>query len=256
MKGNELLIAAGIVETRKAIESRVVLTATVLLVVGIGTLAGTFTVAARAGNEQILAQLGHLADADGWDQLIGVAAQISAAGGLLGFGVVLSWLIGREFSDGTVGGLFALPVRRSVVAVAKLTVFTVWAMMTAAFLVVVVLILGVVIRVGSLDAVVASALARLFCLTALSGLLAFPAAWAATVGRGLLPGIATAIGLVVLTQVAVVSGTGAWFPVAAPALWVASPESVSALQLALVAVVPMIFGAFTLVSWNRLELDR
>lgn len=78
--------AAIAVEGRKAAGSRVVLTATVLLVAGIAMLAGSLTWAAASGNEQILAQLGPLADKDGWVRLTGVMAQITAAGGLLGFG--------------------------------------------------------------------------------------------------------------------------------------------------------------------------
>lgn len=256
MNGAAALTAALAVEARKTVASRVARATTVLLVAGIGLLASVLVLAAAAGNEQVLAQLGPLADTDGWERLIGVTAQITAAAGLLGFGVVLSWSIGREFTEGTISGLFALPVPRSVIAAAKLVVFVVWAITTSVLLVALVVALGLVLRLGFPDAVTIAALARLFALMALSGLLAIPAAWAATLGRGLLPGIATTIGMVVLAQVAVVAGTGAWFPVAAPALWATSPATVSSVQLALVAVVPLGFGALTVASWARLQLDR
>jgi ABC-2 type transport system permease protein len=44
--------------------------------------------------------------------------------------------------------------------------------------------------------------------------------------------------------------------VAAPALWALAPASVSPVQLALVVTVPLLFGALTLASWSRLQLDR
>ena len=107
------------VETRKARASRVVLGTTLLLVAGVALLSATMQLAADAGNERVLAQLGPLADRDDWGRLVGVASQTTAAGGLLAFGVVLSWLIGREFADATITGLFALPIKRSTIALAS-----------------------------------------------------------------------------------------------------------------------------------------
>lgn len=258
------LVAALAVEARKALASRVMWTATALLVVGIATLTATLVLAAEAGNEQVLSQLGPLAELEGWARLIGAATQISSAAVLLGFGVVLSWMLGREFADGTVSGLFALPVGRGTVAAAKLLVFWLWSVLVGVALVVAVALLGYAVGSGPLDGSAAAglggsaaaALARLLVLVILSGLLAVPAGWVATLGRGLLPGIATAIVLVIIAQVAVIAGSGAWFPVAAPALWAIEPAAVSIGQLALVPSVPLVFGALTVRAWGRLELDR
>jgi ABC-2 type transport system permease protein len=63
------------VEARKLVASRVVLAATVLIVAGITTLTASLAAAADAGNDQILAQLGDLADEDGWERLVGLAIQ-------------------------------------------------------------------------------------------------------------------------------------------------------------------------------------
>ncbi len=61
-----------------------------------------------------------------WNGFLLGAAQITGAGGLGGFAVVLAWMFGREFGDGTITGLFALPVRRTTIALAKLIVYVVW----------------------------------------------------------------------------------------------------------------------------------
>ncbi|NNH74141.1 ABC transporter permease subunit [Nocardia uniformis] len=251
-----LLAAATVVEARKITASRVVHAATILLIAGVALLASTLHLAAGAGNEQILAQLGPYAETDGWERLLGITAQIVAIGCLLGFGTVVSWSVGREFTDGTISGLFALPVPRPFIAAAKLMVFAVWTVLVAVLLVASVVVLGVITGAGSIGWQTAGGLARLFVLVILTGLLSYPAAWAATLGRNLLPGIATAIGIGVLAQVAVVAGTGAWLPVAAPALWASMPQAVSLTQLALVAVIPVVFGALTLSTWARLQLDR
>lgn len=248
--------AALVVESRKTSASRVTLAATVLLVAGIALLAGSLTGAAAAGNERVLAQLGPMADEEGWVRLTGVVAQITAAGGLLGFGVVLSWMFGREFADHTITGLLALPVSRPSIALAKLVVYLLWATAVAVLLVLLLTLTGLVVDLGPLDTDARSALARQLILTLLSALLAVPAAWASTLGRGLLPGIATTIGIIVIAQVMVVAGAGAWFPLAAPALWALEPTAVSATQLALVAAIPLAFGLLTLRAWHRLQLDR
>jgi ABC-2 type transport system permease protein len=60
---------------------------------------------------------------------------------------------------------------------------------------------------------------RLVTLTVLSALIATPAAWAATVERGILPSIATTVAIIATAQIMAVAGIGAWFPLAAPALW-------------------------------------
>ncbi|THA27139.1 ABC transporter permease [Streptomyces sp. RKND-216] len=249
-------LAALTVEGRKTSASRAVLVTTVLLVVGIALLAGSLTWAAARGNERVLAQLGPLAGEAGWDRLMGVVAQVTAAASLLGFGTVLSWMFGREFTEGTISGLFALPVSRPAVAAAKLAVYLLWALGVAALLTALLGAVGTALRLGAVDAGVTGALARQFTLTALSALLALPAAWAATLGRGLLPGIATTVGILVVAQVVAVAGTGAWFPFTAPALWALHPAGVSPAQLALVGLVPVVFVPAVLLTWHRLQLDR
>jgi ABC-2 type transport system permease protein len=246
--------AALAVEARKLVASRVVQAATVLIVAGIAVLVVALDTAAEAGNERILAQLGDLAAEHGWTRLVGVATQITAAASLLGFGVVLAWVVGREFADGTISGLFALPVRRATIVAAKLAVYVAWTVAVAVALVTAIAVVGVVVGAGSPDA--AGSLARLLALTVLSGLLATPAAWVATLGRGPLPGIASTVVTIVIAQVMAVAGTGAWFPVAAPALWALDPDAVSALQLGLVTLVPLVFGLLTIRTWSHLQLDR
>lgn len=250
------LATAIAVESRKARASRVVRTTTVLLVAGIAALAGALTLAAGTGNEQVLARLGPMADRTGWDLLLGVVAQVSAAAALLGFGVALSWLVGREFTDRTVGGLFALPVSRPAIALAKLIVYLAWSVVVATVLVGLLAIVGLVLGLGPVDSALLAALARQHVLVVLSAVLATPAAWAATLGRGLLPGIATTIGIIVTAQVMVVAGTGAWYPPAAPALWALDPPAVTPVQLGLVTLIPAVFVPATLIAWHRLQLDH
>lgn len=252
---NQPFRSALVVEAQKLCASRVVLVASVLLLVGISVLVGAMTAAAEAGNEQILSQLGALADGHGWERFWGVSAQVTAAASLLCFGVVLAWVVGREFADGTITGLFAITVPKATTVLAKLVVTLAWSAAVAVGLAACLIVTGTLV-VGAPNEQALAGLGRLLVLTVLSGLLATPTAWAATLGRGLLPGIAVAIAMMATAQVFAVAGTGAWFPVAAPALWAIDPDSVSPLQLALVAVVPIGSTLLTTRAWSRLQLDR
>ena len=244
------------VEARKAAASRVMASITVILLVGVALLAIGMLVGAGSGDEQLLAKLGPLARLGGWAGLVGVVSQITSAGGLLAFGVALSWLFGREFADGTVGGLFALPVRRSTIALAKLAVYVVWAAGVAVLLTAVVAILGLAFGYGATDPSGVVELLRVPVLVVLTALIAVPAAWIATLGRGLLPGIAATVVLLVLAQVMAVVGIGAWVPIVAPALWAIDPAAVPIASLAIVPSVPAAFGALAALAWSRLQLDR
>ena len=243
-------------ETRKAAASRVVVSITVLLIAGVAAIALGMLVAAASGQEQVLAKLGPLAELDGWARLVGVVVQVTAAAGLGAFGVALSWMFGREFADGTVSALFALPVSRPTIALAKLTVFGVWAAGVAVLLTVVIAALGFAMGLGATDAAGLGELARVPALAALTALIAVPAAWAATIGRGLLPGIGATVIIMIVAQVLAVSDFGAWLPIVAPALWAIAPGSVPPAALLTVPSVPLVFGALCALAWRRLQLDR
>ena len=62
-----------------------------------------------------------------------------------------------------------------------------------------------------------SGLARLCALGVLTALIAVPAGWAASLGRGLLPGIAFAVAILVVAQVSVLADFASWVPFVAPA---------------------------------------
>jgi ABC-2 type transport system permease protein len=246
------------VEARKAAAALVLRVGGAALAAGTAVLAAVLAAAVRSGNEQVTAKLGVFAAAAGWDLLVVVATQVVGAGAVLAFGVTLGWSFGREFTDGTVNGLTAIPVSRPAIVAAKLIVHLVWTVAVASALTGLVTAAGLAAGLGAPDADAAASLMRLFALTVLSGLVATPAAWAATLGRGPLSGVAAAIGLIVVAQVAVVAfpAGGAWLPIAAPALWAMRPEAVTAAQLLLTPAFALAFAALTVASWRRLQLDR
>ncbi|MDI1463484.1 ABC transporter permease [Catellatospora sp. KI3] len=252
-----MLATAVAVEGRKAAASRVLTSSAILLIVGVAALAAATTAAAGSGNEQLAAKLGPLAATGGWPAVLNVATQVTAAAGLLAYGVGLSWMFGREFTDGTVTGLFGLPVTRPALALAKLVVFLLWGAATAVALTLAVGLVGFAVTGQLPQPGDVAGLGRLLALAVMTAALAVPAAWAATLGRGLLPAIATIVGLMAVTQIVVVAGAGGgWFPPAAPALWALLPATVGGAELLFAAFFPLLFGGLTLHAWHRLQLDR
>ncbi|MBM7503592.1 ABC transporter permease [Agromyces aurantiacus] len=244
------------VETRKAVASRVLPWTTGIVVVALAALTTGLLAAAAAGDERVLARLGPLADADGWALLVGTAAQILAAGGFGACGILIAWLYGREFADGTVAALFALPVRRSTLALGKLAVYLAWAALLAAAITLLLAVVGIASGLDRSDPDGAAELLRIPVLTLLTAFLAVPAGWVASLARSVLAGIATAIVLLIAAQVCAVLGVGTWFPLVAPALWAIDPASVPWPALLGVLVVPAAFGGAIAVTWARMQLDR
>jgi len=260
MTGAHLLGAAMSTEARKIRTARVGVATMIMLDVGIPLVCGAGVLGARSDDAALAAKLGSLVGDGGWAGYLSASAQVTAVAGLLGFGVVLAWQFGREFSDGTVTGLFAIPVQRRTMGAAKLLVYLGWALAASSGLLLTLVVGGVSFGLGLPGDEVWQLLAREYGLALLTAGLAIPAAWAATLGRGLLSGVATIIGVIVLAQIAVFTGLGGWFPFSAPGLWAATaaggpPSLVSAGQLALVAPVAAAFAGLTLRAWQRLQLD-
>ena len=68
-----------------------------------------------------------------WPAYFAFLAQAATVGGFVLFAFVIAWVFGREFSDGTVRYLLALPTSRAAIIAAKLVVVALWcAALTAA----------------------------------------------------------------------------------------------------------------------------
>jgi len=61
-----------------------------------------------------------------WPTYLGFLTQSIAAGGFLLFGLIVSWVFGREYSDRTAKDLLALPTSRSAIVLSKFLVVAVW----------------------------------------------------------------------------------------------------------------------------------
>lgn len=250
------MIAALRVESLKLTRSPVGAIATIAIIVGTVGLLSAITAGVASGNPDLIAKSGPAASLD-WGGLLAGSVQITAVAALLGFGIVLAWIFGREFADGTIVGLFALPTSRSRIALAKVTVHLTWAILVSTSIVLGILTLGLALGYGVPERSTWAALARLWTLAVFSACLVIPVAWIATATRSVLAAVASTIALIVLGQFGALSGVGGWVPAATPALWAMSNgTAITPLQLAFTLGFSVSSLALVCWSWARLQLDH
>jgi ABC-2 type transport system permease protein len=210
--------------------------------------------ARRAGLLAAKAQV--TAGAADWPTYAALLAQAVAVGGLGVFGLVAIWVFGREYADGTVTDLLALPTPRWAIVAAKFAVVAAWSAALTALVVALGLAVGAAVGLPGWSPALAAALAgRLAAIGGLTISLVCPIAWAASAGRGYLPAVGALLLAVVAAQVVAALGWGAYFPWAVTALasGAAGPEAaaVGVGSYALVALTGAAGVAGT-VAWWRL----
>src|SRR5215470_3959819 len=80
-----------------------------------------------------------------WPYYLGVLGQAISVVGLLLFSLVEGWVFGREFADGTLKDLLAVPVSRATLLLAKFLVVALWSLLLTVMLFLVSLSLGTAI---------------------------------------------------------------------------------------------------------------
>jgi ABC-2 type transport system permease protein len=154
-----------------------------------------------------------------WPAYFAFLSQAATVGGFVLFAFVVAWVFGREFSDGTVRYLLALPTSRAAIIVAKLVVVALWCTALTALVTLLGFATGAVLGLPgwSTDALW-QGLAHLWGGAGLTLLTVLPLALLAGVGRGYLAPLGFAMLMLILAQVIGATGRGAWFPWAIPAL--------------------------------------
>lgn len=196
-----------------------------------------------------------------WPTYFALLAQATAVGGMILFGLVLTWIFGREFSQDTVKDLLALPTPRVTIVCAKFTVATVWCMVLTLYLYALGLAVGAVLDLPGWSASAAvDGAGRLLVTAVMTFVLATPIALAASLGRGFLAGVGTMIATMFLAQIVAALGYGHYFPWSVPAVFsgIAGPDQTSpgALGFTLVAVVGMSCVLATVAWWRYADQDR
>ena len=253
------MIGALLVEWMKIRRSHVSAVATVLMAVGIPLLGFAFYSVAHASGDDILSQkAAAFVVGDGWTGFLGSIDQIAAVGIFLGVGIVATWMFGREHVERTFPALFALPVGRASIATAKFVVLGLWSIAMSGLLCLVSLGVGMVLGVDSGGGGGGpSGLVRTGLIALAASALGWTAALVASARRGYLPAFLALILAILAAQVAVLFGSGGWFPFAVPGLAAIGPGTELSLTVPQIVTVPttvIVACWMTVRWWDRAEV--
>ena len=175
--------------------------------------------------------------------LLGTAGQVLSVAILMTAGIAASWSFGREFVDDALPALFAIATPRSSVAAAKFVVLAGWALLTVVSTVILTVVGGLLVGLD-MDAAAVQTASRVAAAGLLGAALAAPLALVSSWRRGYLPGIVALMAVVVVTQLVTAIGVGAWFPYAAPALWMGMGGAAAASQVSIIQLLlPLLVAA-------------
>ena len=194
-----------------------------------------------------------------WPYYLGVLGQAIAIGGIAVFSLVESWVFGREFVDGTLKDLLAVPVARANILLAKFLVVALWSLLLTVMLFLVSLLFGAVIGLSQGTAEVfwqgTATLAVVACLTIVN---VFPFAFFASLGRGYLLPMGVTLLVIVIANFIVVAGWGNYFPWAVPALYaeLAGKGNLEPVSYLLVLLTGLAGMAGTYLWWRWADQNR
>jgi ABC-2 type transport system permease protein len=250
------------VEARKAIRSKMPL-GTVLgsLFMPLGIAFLIFV----AKNPEISKNLGLVSakanlmaySATDWPTYLGLYGQLVAAAGFLLFILIISWTFGREFTDGTLKDMLAVPVQRSSILLAKFIVVAIWSAAVTLVIFIVGLIMGAIIKLpgGSISVIFQNS--ALVVITAgLTIAAVMPFALFASMGRGYLLPIGLAVLTLMMTNFVAIMGWGEYFPWAVAGLYAQGKSSLAPISYWIVFLTCLAGMLATYVWWRYADQNR
>lgn len=248
------------VEWRKAVRSEVpVWTALASLFMPAGMaflifLARNPEISRRLGVVSAKADLVAYAGTD-WTAYLVLYAQVVSMGGFFFFVLAISWVFGREFADGTLKDMLAVPVPRLSILLAKFIVVVAWAAIIIVLAIVFGLLMGVLLRLPGGSPQVLLQGVRVMVITAclaIAGVLPF--ALPASAGRGYLLPMGAAVLVLITANLIVLLGWGEYFPWAVPMLYAQGESALTPLSYWIVALTSLAGMAATYLWWQRADL--
>ncbi len=250
------------IELRKAFRSRMPLWTTLgSLFMPLGIAFLLFV----AKNPEIFQKLGLVTakanlieySATDWPSYLVLFAEITSAGGFFFFVMAISWVFGREFTDGTLKDMLAVPVQRSSILLAKFIVVVAWCAAMAIIIYIFGLVMGAMIRLpgGSFSVILhgSSVTAITVCLVIA---VVLPFAFFASVGRGYLLPIGVAVLTLITANLMMVLGWAEYFPWAVPLLFSQGESSLTPISYWIVFVTSLAGMIATYLWWKYADQNR
>jgi len=249
------------IELRKAIRSGMPLwtaLGSLFMPLGIGFLIFV------ARNPDVSAKLGLISakanlmaySATDWPTYLKLSGQIVAAGGFVLFVIVISWIFGREFADGTLKDMLAVPVSRASIILAKFIAMAIWSLGLVVEIYLSSLVMGALIKLPGVASGVIFQGSDLVLGTALLTIVAVtPFALFASIGRGYLLPMGVAVLMLMMTNLVALIGWGEYFPWAVAGLYVQGTD-LAPVSFWIVVFTGLAGMLVTYLWWMRADQSR
>jgi ABC-2 type transport system permease protein len=250
------------IEMRKAIRSRMPIwtaLASLFMPLGMGILifaSKNPVISHKLGLISVKADLVAYAATD-WSSYIDLTSLVIAAGGFFFFILVVSWVFGREFVDGTLKDLLAVPIQRSSIILAKFIVIAIWSWMLTLVILVFSLMMGTFINLpGFSKEVIINGSIHLVATALLVMVVSTPFALIASIGRGYLLPLGVAVLMLMGTNIMAVAGWGETFPWAVPGLFAQGKTILPPLSYMIVFITGLLGIVATYFWWKYADQNR
>ena len=148
-----------------------------------------------------------------WSTFLGFIVEMGGIGGLIICSIIVTYVFGREYAEGTAKNMLALPVARSRFVFAKIIVSAAWFAILTAWMIGEAWVVGVIAGIpGAATGLFLPAAAKLLVLALMSLCCAVLAAWVAVETRGYFAPLGYAIFTLALASVFGRTGWGPWLP--------------------------------------------
>jgi ABC-2 type transport system permease protein len=258
---NELLDMIWI-ELRKAIRSKMPLWTTLgALFMPLG-MAGLILL---AKNADIARSLGLISDkanlvsyaATDWSSYLGLSAEIISAGGFFFFIVAVSWIFGREFVDGTLKDLLAVPVPRGSILLAKYIVAAIWSAVMALIMIIFSLLMAAIIHLpGGSTNIVSKGISVAGITACLVIIAVLPFSFFASLGRGYILPMALAVLALITANLTMIVGWAAYFPWAVALLFALADSSLVPASYWILGTTSLTGMLATYLWWKYADQNR
>jgi len=166
-------------------------------------------------------------------------------------------IFGREFADGTLKDMLAVPVQRSSILLAKFILVAIWSAALTIVIFIAGLLMGAVINLpGGSISVILQGSDRVAITACLVIGIVMPFALFASVGRGYLLPMGVAILLLIMANLVVVVGWGEYFPWAVPMLYAQGESSLTPASYWVVLLTGMAGMIATYLWWKYADQNR
>lgn len=171
--------------------------------------------------------------------------------GLMGFGILSSWVFGREYQDGTFKDILSLPISRTKLVCSKFLALELCFIATTFIAIGVTFALGSCFSLTGFDLFMAgSVVKRLLIATLYNISLSFLFPFIASIARGILAPVSISFGALITAVVFGAQPVGHYIPWSIPGIYLSNPQLINPAGKLSISVVVFIGIYGTILWWN------